>query len=85
MAEDDPKTLVSTDWLAAHLKDPDLRVLDATTFLPGDPNPVELATLPVSSPAAQYYGATAVSPETSVNLTGGVVFTPVATGSLSID
>ncbi|MBC7165421.1 MAG: 3-mercaptopyruvate sulfurtransferase [Roseovarius sp.] len=32
---DDPKTLVSTDWLAAHLKDPDLRVLDGTTFLPG--------------------------------------------------
>ncbi|MDZ7711145.1 MAG: 3-mercaptopyruvate sulfurtransferase [Roseovarius sp.] len=32
---DDPKTLVSTDWLAAHLNDPDLRVLDATAFLPG--------------------------------------------------
>ncbi len=32
---DDPKTLVSTDWLATHLKDPDLRVLDGTTFLPG--------------------------------------------------
>jgi thiosulfate/3-mercaptopyruvate sulfurtransferase len=32
---DDPKTLVSTGWLAAHLGDPDLRVLDATTFLPG--------------------------------------------------
>ncbi|MGX0904800.1 thiosulfate/3-mercaptopyruvate sulfurtransferase [Roseovarius sp. MBR-79] len=32
---DDPKTLVSTGWLAAHLKDPDLRVLDGTTFLPG--------------------------------------------------
>jgi thiosulfate/3-mercaptopyruvate sulfurtransferase len=32
---DDPKTLVSTDWLAAHLKDPDLRVLDGTAFLPG--------------------------------------------------
>jgi thiosulfate/3-mercaptopyruvate sulfurtransferase len=31
---DDPKTLVSTDWLAAHLKDPDLRVLDASWFLP---------------------------------------------------
>ncbi len=27
---DDPKTLVSTDWLAAHLKDPDLRILDAS-------------------------------------------------------
>ncbi|MEO0752561.1 MAG: 3-mercaptopyruvate sulfurtransferase [Pseudomonadota bacterium] len=36
MAHDDPKTLVSTDWLAAHLKDPDLRILDATWFLPTD-------------------------------------------------
>ncbi len=34
MAQDDPKTLVSTDWLAAHLKDPDLRVLDASWYLP---------------------------------------------------
>lgn len=33
MASDDPKTLVSTDWLAAHLKDPDLRVLDGTMFM----------------------------------------------------
>ena len=38
MAQDDPKTLVSTDWLAAHLKDPDLRILDATYVLPGDPH-----------------------------------------------
>jgi thiosulfate/3-mercaptopyruvate sulfurtransferase len=34
MAQDDPKTLVSTDWLAVHLKDPDLRVLDASWYLP---------------------------------------------------
>ena len=34
MAIDDPKTLVSTDWLAAHLKDPDLRVLDGSWYLP---------------------------------------------------
>ncbi|WGT52279.1 MULTISPECIES: 3-mercaptopyruvate sulfurtransferase [Thioclava] len=34
MTMDDPKTLVSTDWLAAHLKDPDLRILDASWFLP---------------------------------------------------
>lgn len=32
--QDDPKTLVSTDWLAAHLKDPDLRVLDGSWYLP---------------------------------------------------
>ncbi|WP_137701163.1 3-mercaptopyruvate sulfurtransferase [Marimonas lutisalis] len=37
MAQDDPKTLVSTEWLAAHLKDPDLRVLDGTYFMPGVP------------------------------------------------
>jgi len=32
---DDPRTLVSTDWLAAHLGDPDLRVLDGSYYLPG--------------------------------------------------
>ncbi|MCF2905797.1 3-mercaptopyruvate sulfurtransferase [Octadecabacter sp. CECT 8868] len=36
MAHDDPKTLVSTEWLAAHLKDPDLRILDASWFMPAD-------------------------------------------------
>lgn len=34
MQVDDPRTLVSTDWLEAHLKDPDLRVLDASWYLP---------------------------------------------------
>ncbi len=34
MAMDDPKTLVSTEWLARHLKDPDLRILDASWYLP---------------------------------------------------
>ncbi len=36
MAIDDPKTLVSTSWLADHLKDPDLRILDATWFMPNE-------------------------------------------------
>jgi thiosulfate/3-mercaptopyruvate sulfurtransferase len=31
---DDPKTLVSTTWLAAHLNDPDLRLIDASWYLP---------------------------------------------------
>ncbi len=31
---DDPQTLVSTDWLAAHLKDSDLRIFDASWYLP---------------------------------------------------
>jgi len=34
MPYSNPKTLVSTAWLAAHLKDPDLRILDASWYLP---------------------------------------------------
>ncbi len=31
---DDPRTLVSTAWLADHLKSPDLRIFDASWYLP---------------------------------------------------
>ena len=31
---DDPKTLVSTGWLADHIRDPDLRILDASYYPP---------------------------------------------------
>jgi len=34
MSADDPRTLVSTEWLATHLDDPDLRVIDASYYLP---------------------------------------------------
>jgi thiosulfate/3-mercaptopyruvate sulfurtransferase len=34
-----PQYLVETDWLAAHLADPELRVFDCTTYL--DPDPVK--------------------------------------------
>jgi thiosulfate/3-mercaptopyruvate sulfurtransferase len=34
MVQSNPKTLVSTDWLADHLDDPDLRLLDASWYLP---------------------------------------------------
>ncbi len=34
IAGDDPRTLVSTGWLADHLSDPDLRVIDASYYLP---------------------------------------------------
>lgn len=32
--QDDPKTLVSTDWLASRLHDPEIRILDASFYLP---------------------------------------------------
>ena len=31
---DDPKTMVSTSWLASHLNDPDLRIIDASAHMP---------------------------------------------------
>ena len=34
MTKDDPKTLISTNWLKANLKHPDLRILDASWHLP---------------------------------------------------
>ncbi len=34
MSTSDPQLLVSTDWLAAHLGAPDLRILDATWHMP---------------------------------------------------
>jgi thiosulfate/3-mercaptopyruvate sulfurtransferase len=34
--QDDPKTLVSTKWLAEHLQDPDLRVLDGSWYMPAE-------------------------------------------------
>lgn len=34
MPADDPRTLVSTRWLAEHLADPDLRIIDASWYLP---------------------------------------------------
>lgn len=34
MPKDDLETLVSTQWLAGHLADPDLRVLDGSFYLP---------------------------------------------------
>ena len=32
--QDDPKTPVSTEWLAKHLNDPDLRIMDASWHMP---------------------------------------------------
>ncbi len=36
MATSDPNLLVSTDWLAERLHAPDIRILDASYYLPGD-------------------------------------------------
>ncbi|MCD1626612.1 3-mercaptopyruvate sulfurtransferase [Seohaeicola saemankumensis] len=61
MANDDPRTLVSTDWLAAHLKDPDLRILDATFVMPGDPRDAKAAYTAAHIPGARYFDIDEIS------------------------
>ena len=61
MTQDDPKTLVSTDWLAAHLKDPDLRILDASWFLPGSDRDPKAEYAAAHIPGARYFDIDDVS------------------------
>ncbi len=61
MAQDDPKTLVSTEWLAAHLKNPDLRVLDATWFMPDVEADAVAAYNEVHIPGARFFDIDEIS------------------------
>ncbi|MEQ8896416.1 MAG: 3-mercaptopyruvate sulfurtransferase [Roseovarius sp.] len=65
MAQDDPKTLVSTDWLAAHLKDPDLRILDGTMFLPGTGRDARAEYAETHIPGARFFDIDEVSDQRS--------------------
>jgi thiosulfate/3-mercaptopyruvate sulfurtransferase len=55
MPTDDPRTLVSTAWLAAHLRDPDLRVLDASWFLPGSGRDARAEYAAAHIPGARFF------------------------------
>lgn len=52
---DDPKTLVSTEWLARHLKDPDLRILDASYYLPAMQRDARAEYESAHIPGARYF------------------------------
>ncbi|MEQ8368268.1 MAG: 3-mercaptopyruvate sulfurtransferase [Roseicyclus sp.] len=55
MADDDPRTLVSTDWLEAHLNDPDLRILDASYYLAGSARDGKAEYQAAHIPGARYF------------------------------
>lgn len=55
MAADDPGTLVSTQWLETHLKDPDLRVLDASWYLPDAGRDPRKEYLAAHIPGARFF------------------------------
>ncbi len=51
----DPQLLVSTDWLEKHLNAPDLRILDASLVLPGDPRDCRAEYEACHIPGARYF------------------------------
>lgn len=67
MSHDDPRLLVSTDWLETHLSDPDLRILDATWFMPGTPRDPAEEFAQAHIPGAQFFDIDAVSDHASPN------------------
>src|SRR5262249_11097543 len=57
----------------------------STTFIPGTATQVQIGTYPVTSSVAKYYGATALRPEESTNISAGVVLTPIDDLVVTID
>jgi iron complex outermembrane receptor protein len=57
----------------------------STTFLPGTTTQVQIGTYRVTSSVAQYYGATSLDPETSTNLSAGIVLTPIEDLVITLD
>lgn len=58
---DDPKTLVSTDWLAAHLDDPDLRILDGSCHMAGSGRDARAEYEAAHIPGARFFDIDAIS------------------------
>ncbi|MCX7558457.1 3-mercaptopyruvate sulfurtransferase [Sulfitobacter sp. F26204] len=58
---DDPKTLVSTEWLAKHLKDPDLRILDASWYLPDEGRDAKAEYNEAHIPGARFFDIDEIS------------------------
>jgi thiosulfate/3-mercaptopyruvate sulfurtransferase len=58
---DDPKTLVSTDWLARHLRDPDLRVLDGSWYMPAEGRDPQAEYAKAHIPGARFFDIDEIS------------------------
>ena len=62
---DDPATLVSTEWLAAHLRDPDLRILDASWYMPGSGRDPKAEYDAAHIPGARFFDIDEISDQRS--------------------
>ena len=55
MATSDPNLLVSADWLAERLSAPDIRIVDASLYLPDDPRDGRTEYLKAHIPGARFF------------------------------
>lgn len=65
MSRSDLKTLVSTDWLAGQLGEPDVRVLDASWYLPAQNRDPKAEFAEAHIPGARYFDIDDVSDSNS--------------------
>ena len=65
MARDPADNLVSTDWLAAHLRAPDVRVVDATYYLPNEGRSAREDYLAQHVPGAVFFDIDEIADDTS--------------------
>jgi iron complex outermembrane receptor protein len=85
----------ATDWLALrgtastgfHAPSPGQSNVEtlSTTFIPGTTTQVQIGTYRVTSSVAKYYGAVALKPEESTNLSAGLVLTPMPDLLITLD
>ena len=61
MPQSDPTSLVSTDWLGDHLKAPDVRILDASWYLPDMNRNGREEYLAAHIPGARFFDIDAIS------------------------
>lgn len=61
MSHNDTDTLVSTDWLASHLNAPDVRVLDASWYMPADNRNPREEYAAAHIPGARYFDIDEIS------------------------
>jgi thiosulfate/3-mercaptopyruvate sulfurtransferase len=63
--QDDPKTLVSTGWLADHLNDPDLRIIDASSHMAATGRDARAEYNAAHIPNARFFDIDAISDKRS--------------------
>lgn len=61
MSQTDPSALVSSAWLEERLGAPDLRILDASLYLPGDPRDAKALYAQAHIPGARFFDIEEIS------------------------